>query len=775
MSDASLPRVEDPATNASAGVAQDAAVSRAQTAVCNSNMSGGTLDGSPSQVQDPHTPLASPARSAYAQESAVAESQAAVHKLVEQQTRLSQQIESIEGFGRGELTVEEVNATVKTFPLWDDSDLQAPYPRITAKIAKLEKEKENVMEQLVEAQKQKTLAMEAQLQSGGGELDVSNWHLNYQLKNYTIPYQASDESREDIEAYIKGALRFPSCLSETPLSACEDYAVNVIRSHTKMFYNAATMGMGKTRLHHELCRGVVEIHCGDNVSTKFVRFTYNENTGFKNDGTGLTFIKQLLQYHGLTKVEADKTRTLEAGFNIFINKLNADSAFAGTTTKVLCVCIDELHQGNDDAVIQSRLVKDLMPYQDTTLTNNERMCVRVLFLFSSLTEGLFRQMTTDSGRTAVCPPGRVPQLARDTIKRLLFEKHKEVKEKYEKIPFVKQLVDLSCDIPRAAFDGIPSALNNLVSDDQGKKVEALCRIMDTAQLVKYTTLLTAEIVAEFLVNRVIVKDAEVLMQAGLARKTEGGATQLIPLVMRAWAAHHSYATIQTSLPWFVDKAYDADCVVQKGSEVLAEKVLQNIEAAKLLSHKLMDTRFQLKEFYSGGSCHGLPSYTYASTKFQGIRVVEREELEDFDTDNALKGGYIVVFPDGEPALEHIVPFQKNESSEFAFGGAQVKMIKNRANKTLEDLATSVKGHSAMKGKGCRFPVLYTTDAREDLSWKTYGVAFNHIGLENFTQQFGPLRLTYEKKQSGGDPPIKIAGGKRPGSPPKGSAKKQKIQ
>ena len=313
----------------------------------------------------------------------------------------------------------------------------------------------------------------ARLQQGWGTPDVSQWDLKYPLRDYKIPYEASEEACEDIESYIKSALR----LASNP--KCESYAVNATREHTKVFYNAGTMGMGKTRLHHELCSGM-KIDCGDDVSTKFARFTYNGNTNFVNDGTGLTFIKQLLQYHGLKKVEADKTRTLEAGFDIFIQKLSEHSAFAHTSTKVLGVCIDELHLGHNEVTHQESLIKALMQHQDETLSDSEG--VRVIFLFTSLTETLFAQGMANSGRTPVHPPGRVPQLKPGIVEKLLFEHFPDIKKQYDCNPFVEQLVNLSRDIPRAAFEALPEALKDFTDNIEGKKLPSsriLCTSLDS--------------------------------------------------------------------------------------------------------------------------------------------------------------------------------------------------------------------------------------------------------------------------------------------------------
>ena len=610
------------------------------------------------------------------------------------------------------------------------------------------------MAQITAKQQQLASMMESQ-QRDLRHPDVSEWTLTYSLREYSIPYESSDAAREDIESYIKGALCFPSCLTQKPLSGCAEYAVNSLRNQTKIFYNAATMGMGKTRLHNELCRGVMKINCGANVTTKFVRFTYSEDTDFENDGTGLTFVKQLLRYHGLAKVEADKIQTLEAGFDIFIKKLSENNAFADRTTKVLCVCFDELHQGNGAAYTQSCLVKDLMVHQDKTLkTNNEG--VRVLFLFSSLTKGLFGKMTADSERTAVAPPGRVPLLDPETIKNLLLEHFPDVKRLIEtKNRFVEQLVDLSSDIPRVAFDGLPVALRGFKEAQEGKKV-LIRQMMEVALLEKYDTL-KVQNVAEFLVHGVVERDAERLALAGLASETEAGGVRIFPLVLRAWASYYEKNAKTTKLAQFVHNAYDADCMVQENNKGIAEnilqKVLQNIEAAKLCSYEMQNTQFLLRDFYRGGSTSGLSTKLHTSA-FKGIYRVQPEDVADFNSDSELQDGYIVVFPRGEAAVEHLVPFQRTRT-KFTVGGVQVKMIKNRPKQTLKTLAANVMNHTAMKRSGKRFPVLCTTYPRA-FTWETYGVAFNRSGLETFTREFGPLRLMYEKNPRTNDEDLRCS-------------------
>ena len=507
------------------------------------------------------------------------------------------------------------------------------------------------------------------------DADLSDWALEYPLKEYSIPYAGAETARHGIESYIKGALGFPSCLDSKEKSSCELYAVNFVRFTTNIFYHAASTGMGKTRLHNELCKGNMEIDCGDDVSTKFVRFTYGDDTTFKSDGTGLTFIKQLLNYHGLDKVEADKTQSVEAGFSIFIKKLSESGAFADTTRKVLGVCVDDWHLGNSDAALQRELATTLMRFQDSTLEAYGG--VRVMFFFTSCTEWMFGDLTPDYARSPVVNPGTMPRLEPCDIKKLLFDHFPDIKIKC-KNQFVRQLVDLCCDIPRAAFDALPDALKNFTEGSEGSKVEILNEIMRTTQLTTYRTLEDAS-VAHFLIHGIVTycdaagghgpTSARHRMQAGLAFPTQGGAT-LFPLVLRAWAAARSASSDEQHLSRFVNNVYDADCLMQGGSEVLAT-VLQNIEAAKLSSYKLlsadrMETKcFWLTDFYRGGISRD--SKLYLASSFKGIRHVGRDK--EFDIEQSLSDGYMVVFPDGEKALTHLIPFRCNCDTEFHVGAS----------------------------------------------------------------------------------------------------------
>eukprot|EP01059_Diplonema_ambulator_P031413 TRINITY_DN5750_c0_g1_i1.p1 TRINITY_DN5750_c0_g1~~TRINITY_DN5750_c0_g1_i1.p1 ORF type:complete len:167 (+),score=61.72 TRINITY_DN5750_c0_g1_i1:254-754(+) len=116
----------------------------------------------------------------------------------------------------------------------------------------------------------------------------------------------------------------------------------------------------------------------DGISVKFIHFFY-EGTGYVNDGTGHTFVKDLVHYHGLQRKEADKIYDLEEGFDILIQKLIECNAFTDAEKKVLGISIHNLHKGNPDYGKQRELIKELTDYQTESLYSDG---VPVMFFFT---------------------------------------------------------------------------------------------------------------------------------------------------------------------------------------------------------------------------------------------------------------------------------------------------------------------------------------------------------------------------------------------------------
>ncbi|KAJ9437906.1 hypothetical protein DIPPA_29178 [Diplonema papillatum] len=87
-------------------------------------------DASLPRVEDHHPPFGTPSPNASAQETAVEESQAAVRKLVEEHTRLSEQLLSVQKYKKQKVTVEEL----EKLDIYDVTDTATA----DTKIAKLE-------------------------------------------------------------------------------------------------------------------------------------------------------------------------------------------------------------------------------------------------------------------------------------------------------------------------------------------------------------------------------------------------------------------------------------------------------------------------------------------------------------------------------------------------------------------------------------------------------------------------------------------------------------
>ncbi|KAJ9435191.1 hypothetical protein DIPPA_50233 [Diplonema papillatum] len=127
-------------------------------------------DASLPRVEDHHPPFGTPSPNASAQETAVEKSQAAVRKLVEEQTRLSEQMRFLGNLLWEHSAWDQTGRLTSLNPSYRYLFRSPPTKEeVQAVIAKLEKEKENVMDLA------RGLAMIAQQQGyGGGAVDSSN-------------------------------------------------------------------------------------------------------------------------------------------------------------------------------------------------------------------------------------------------------------------------------------------------------------------------------------------------------------------------------------------------------------------------------------------------------------------------------------------------------------------------------------------------------------------------------------------------------------------------
>ena len=224
--------------------------------------------------------------------------------------------------------------------------------------------------------------------------DLTKWVWNNKLNERILaghPYVGAEAAKETLQ-YLKGVLNVGSpedrAFATTNLDGRDG-------THSKIFCHKGLMGMGKTRLHNELCssesavgRGVVAAMAEAKKPVKFIRMTYNEQHDIPETLRGPpdrgTFMRQLLNFHGLHDAEAAKVRTAADAVGHIRDMLTMQD----DTT--LVVCVDELmkmpcdllktHE-NGHCHTLGRLICDLVVMQDSTRDSKQPL----VFLFSAVT------------------------------------------------------------------------------------------------------------------------------------------------------------------------------------------------------------------------------------------------------------------------------------------------------------------------------------------------------------------------------------------------------
>ena len=222
------------------------------------------------------------------------------------------------------------------------------------------------------------------------------------------------------------------------------------------------MGMGKTRLHNELCspdsevgKSVVKAMEEVGKPVRFIRFAYNEDFSFPPGMINSeTFWKHLLCFHGLNAEEAAKVNNAYDAVRHIRDKLDMQ---AGTT---LVVCVDELmkmpcvdRDGCDTRVNRlGRLMRDLVQMQDHTADTD----APIVFLFSAVDSEMFGGLAQAIRRPQ---PAKLPRLSEDQLQELLFNRHPHL-EQFKASPMFVLLLKLCAPTPRYALEGLPHALKD---------------------------------------------------------------------------------------------------------------------------------------------------------------------------------------------------------------------------------------------------------------------------------------------------------------------------
>ena len=306
--------------------------------------------------------------------------------------------------------------------------------------------KQSVTDRLVKAEKQLTIVMmEARQQ---GPPDLSNWvweeRLNTSiLKGKYIGDGAADETLSYLKGFLNVGDRKDRMFSTVTLEGREGPQANI-------FCHMGLMGMGKTRLHNELCspdsevgKSVVKAMEEVRKPVRFIRITFNENFRFPRLLEGPinneTFWKHLLCFHGLNAEEAAKVNNVDDAVRHIRDKLDMQ---AGTT---LVVCVDELMNmpysgdGEPEQVV-GRLMGVLHSMQESSNAD-----APIVFLFSAVTDEMLNAAEGASKRRTIS--AKLPSLSEDQLQELLFEKHPRL-EQFKEAPMFELLFKLCAPTPR---------------------------------------------------------------------------------------------------------------------------------------------------------------------------------------------------------------------------------------------------------------------------------------------------------------------------------------
>ena len=315
-------------------------------------------------------------------------------------------------------------------------------------------------------------AIEAHLMGDPVPLLLRTWDYDDRLDTDILkmgPY-IGDGAADDILRYLKGVLDVGD---EEDRNFATFMASGAGCARAKIFCHTRLMGMGKTRLHNELCSPDSEV--GKSVAAamaelqqpvRFIRFTYAEADAIPYSLQGpinaTTFWKQLLHFHGLSAREAAKVDNKDDAVRYIREKLGMQE---GTT---LVVCVDELMKmpgtwGKKTALLRydethlrslGDLIRDLLAMQAYSLKTFKGKSPLV-FLFSGFTNELLDAAYASSLRQSI--EASLPRLSEKELEDLLFAVHPEL-EQIRGHPMFVLLFKLCAPTPKYVLEGLPKAL-----------------------------------------------------------------------------------------------------------------------------------------------------------------------------------------------------------------------------------------------------------------------------------------------------------------------------
>ena len=323
--------------------------------------------------------------------------------------------------------------------------------------------------------------------TGLGPPDLSNWVWEDRLNTAILEGEyIGDGAADETLSYLKGFLNVGN-------EEDRDYATVTLKGRggypqSKIFCHMGLMGMGKTRLHNELCspdsavgKSVVKAMEEVGKPVRFIRITYNEGRSFEGVTGPInkdTFLKHLLCFHGLNGKEAAKVNNAHDAVRHIREKLGMQ---AGDT---LVICVDELMKmegyGVDTHLNKvGRLMQQLLVMQDTADAD-----APLVFLFSAVTKEVLDAAEMASSRRAIS--AKLPLLSEKQLRNLLFKMHPDLTQ-YKGVRVFELLLKLCAPTPRYVLEGLPRAFKK-----QAREISPSClptvlqHVLDISQSKMYS-------------------------------------------------------------------------------------------------------------------------------------------------------------------------------------------------------------------------------------------------------------------------------------------------
>ena len=591
-----------------------------------------------------------------------------------------------------------------------------------------------------------------------GPPDLSNWVWEDALNTSILGGKyIGDGAADETLSYLKGFLNVGD-------EKDRQFATVTLKGRpgtlSHIFCHMGLMGMGKTRLHNELCspdsevgKSVVKAMEEVGKLVRLIRHTYNvlsSYQGVKGPINADTFWKHLLYFHGLKAEEAAKVNNAGDAVRHIRDKLDMQA------DATLVVCVDELMQmpydgdGVPDNAI-GRLMGDLLTMQDSS-------DARLVFLFSAVTDKMLKAAKRESNRATI--PAKLPRLSEDQIRELLFEEHPRLKE-FKDAPMFVLLLKLCAPTPRYVLEGLPKALSHtarkntletISAYDLGDQLQTVLQCSGSQKYYSGDSVLVEGAVRCMLQGKGLedTQRAELSINGWLW--TRNDKELLHPMVLRAWAEEEGRADSTTLLPNVVRTMFRFDLQATNGAELFAEKVFIYFEQARRLSLP-DDATTTLRRHYPGGDFHDFPpDQLDLPLTVPKRRIVNVGTFKDMQScsDTLSNGCILISNTRNEQGVECIFPFHRTEAgtsqSTVWCGGVQVKFTEQEAvpNTVGENIFANSFMEWLDKKKSCKcFGILVSTQQGNAADFD-FVCSFNAETLTELMEPcVGPLRFLYE--------------------------------